>query len=318
MGIDSLEEFMPQIMKAGFGIRLARDMIVAAYALQVYDWLLCLSDEYLYIHKARWSSIKIAYLFCRYYPLFVWPMMIWGWVGDHTIPVCNKVMLPLHILSSFCPTAAQAVFIIRTYAFTGRNKVMLAFLTACWMALYGYLLWVPIGTFRFYDEWSRNFGNSACFGAPYSRAGNGKDILPHGRIDVVAIYHLCNFSFDSMMTVIVLVHCVRSRNIRGPVGKVFVQQGLIAYVMLSAITLPTAALYFGSERGWDSISLFLTVATCVIACQLILTLKRRANPTPTSQDRELSDIVRGAMGRLEAAENAKIADDSNQRIDDWH
>jgi hypothetical protein len=33
--------------------------------------------------------VKIAYLFCRYYPLAVSPFHIWGLIGDHDVRVCE-------------------------------------------------------------------------------------------------------------------------------------------------------------------------------------------------------------------------------------
>jgi len=194
MSGDYLQKIMPFIVQGSFAVLLARYMIIVAYTIQVYDWLLCLSDEYLSIHKARWTSVKVAYLFCRYYPLCVFPMHIWAWVSNHPLSVCTKVWKPLLVLMAMCPMSAQAVFIMRTYAFAGRNKLILAFLVACWIALFVAILWIPLAKFSLIDEFHILFGDAPCFASKDSRNGD-KNPWAHGSLNENAIFFSLYISF---------------------------------------------------------------------------------------------------------------------------
>jgi len=304
MSGDQVENLLPLIVKLGFAFQLARYSTIAVHVIQVYDWLLCLSDEYLASHKARWTSVKVAYLFCRYYPLFIVPINIWGWVGNHPLSVCIKVWRQPIILLSVCPMLAQGVFLIRTYAFAGRNKFILAFLFACWTALLVTVLRIPFANYIFFDEWHILFGDGGCF-------------WTHEAFNAHALFYLFTFLFDSLMTAIVLVQCIRFRGMRGQVGKVFVQQGLIAYLVLSAMNLTTAIGFFGPDRRFDSLAVVQTVTSNVIACRLILMLKRQADPT---QQRAYSESIRYPVIQEEVTQSTLIDDASshhNQPIEHW-
>jgi len=319
MGIDFLQDMMPLILKAGFGIQSARYMLVAAYALGVWEWVLCFSDEYLYVLKARWSSVKVFYLFCRYFPLTVFPFQIWAFVGNHKLSVCKKVMRPAFVLLCIFPMSAQAVFVIRTYAFTGRNKFILAFLVACWIGLCVTIFWVMITRFTLFDEWHLFFGDSGCFGVADK---SGEVSWAHPSLIGNAVFHLCTFCLDTFMTVLVLIQCVRFRSLWGPLGKAFLSQGLAAYVILSVMNLVLAVAYLGPDRNLDSMANLHVIFSDIIACRLILLLRlRAAPPTQTMEDRKNSELVRNAIGRIEAAAESEVTDDDesdhNVRIENW-
>ena len=44
----------------------------------------------LQVYPAPWNAVKVAYLFCRYYPLAIAPFHLWGLVGDHEQNVCES------------------------------------------------------------------------------------------------------------------------------------------------------------------------------------------------------------------------------------
>jgi len=319
MSDDYIQSLMPLILKAGFGLQAGRCMTVATYTLQVYEWLICFSDEYLYVHKARWSSVKIAYLFCRYYPLFVFPFHVWAFVGNHPLSVCEKVLHPALLLLTFFPMSAQAVFIIRTYAFSGRNKLILTFLVTCWIGLFVAIIYVHTTKFTLFDEWHIYFGEMGCFGVA-DTTGASEVSWAHSSLIGNAVFQLCTFALDTFMTVIVLIRCIRLRSMNGPLGKVFVSQGLLAYVTLSVVNLALAFVFFGTDRRWDNMATLNVVFSDVIACRLILMLRRRADPTPTMQDRQYSEIVRDAVGRMRGADHVFLSGGSserNQKIENW-
>jgi len=308
----SIEPFLHM----GEAIQFARYVVLAAYTVHVYEWLICFVDEYLYIHKARWTSVKVAYLICRYFPLFVFPVHLWAWMGDHTVSVCAKVVKPLFPMLALFPSFAQAVFVIRTYAFTGRRKVILAFLAACWTALLITILWIYITKFTLIDDWLNLVGPSGCFAADESASTHVA--FSHPTLQANAVYLICSFIFELLMTAMVFIHCIRYRSMRGRLGKSFVVHGLMAFVVLSALNLATAIAFLSPEPRDDTMNIMNVLGSDLIACRLILMLRRQVNPTATTEDRKRSRLVRDAFGRLEVMENVVIEpSDQNKVIEHW-
>jgi len=313
-------QILVQILNAAWTIQIARYVIVAAYALQVYEWLICLSDECLYVHKGRWTTVKLAYLFCRYYPLFVFPLYIWAFVGDHTISTCNKVTRPLYGLMSLFMMSAHVVFVIRTYAFAGRNRFILAFLIACWMGLFIFVTWILSTKYKFILAWHEVVGDSACFGGDISRAA--KFVPDNTTWTWTQLYSVSTTVFDSLMTAIIFMHCLRFRSTWGPLGRVIISQGLLAYIMLTVVNIAITVTYRSPDPKWDGIGFLSLIIPEVLACRLILMLRRGADRTATIDDKRQLKIVRDAMVRLEAAEDISIYDSNtasshSQPIERW-
>ena len=122
--------------------------------------------------------MKIAYLFSRYYPLAVSPFLFWGLVGDHDKSVCNllyhalyaclmptvrSLILPvrysLNLRYRHCPPNVSkphlpvptgfvftpdlpVILMLRSYAFSGRRKLVLVTLSLSFFTLVGYVAWV--------------------------------------------------------------------------------------------------------------------------------------------------------------------------------
>jgi len=305
-----------QVIDGFFATKFCSYVTVAAYAIQVYDWLICFNDEQTYIHKARWTSVKVSFLICRYLPLFLWPFYIWAWALSHHVSVCAKVVQPLYVLLVFPTMLAQVVLIIRTYAFTGHNKLVLALLTALWIALFGAQLWKQITRWSVVHEWQDLIGDFPCFAWDRRTTATGVGVYSR---HIHAMYKLYTFLLDTLMMAMVFIHCIRCRNVWGPLAKVFVAQGLIAYVMMSALHLATTIILFNPHsRLYDGICFLPPVLGCVIACRLILMLRRRTDPTATTQVQNESKCLQDAIVRLEA--KLATTDDSasdHQPIEHW-
>jgi len=300
--MEDFTKLWPMIIMAASAIQFTRWMTVATYSLQVYEWLICFSDEYLYVHKARWTSVKLAYLICRYYPLFFFPVYLWALVGNHTTSVCAKYTKAIYILVALMPMISQAVFIIRTYAFTGRNKFVLAFLISGWMALLVFILWTLIAQYVVFLQMHTIFGPYyACIVEDPSLPAKAMAGEPIG-IDTIGVYALASFCFDSVMTALVFIHCIRFRTTWGPLGKAFIGQGLIAYALMSSIDLVISVVLLMPDGEHDGLAILRTPTSCIIACRLILTFRRRADPTATTQAHNMSKLVQDAIDRLADAE----------------
>ena len=52
--------------------------------------------------RASWSSVKILYLLCRYYPLGLWFLIMWAYVSDHDAQTCGRVAQAVHTTLAPC------------------------------------------------------------------------------------------------------------------------------------------------------------------------------------------------------------------------
>ncbi|KAF8887366.1 hypothetical protein BD779DRAFT_1672813 [Infundibulicybe gibba] len=239
--------------------------IAAVYGLQIFEWIANLESEIKFIHRSRWSSIKVAFLLCRYYPLIVWPLVMWAYIGNHDLKHCNRILRPVHF--AICPFQffAQAVMLMRAYAFSGRKRKTLIFLLPCYGALIAIYIWAlcfdvkpPPVLFYFV------FGQSGCF--PYSE---DKIALRLGIAMLAAV-------LMDMASLSVVFFYTRRRSMQGSLGKIFIHQGLYAFMFLFAMNVSFAALYFEKNNVYRGIGLpFILVVANLVACRIILHLKEQ-------------------------------------------
>jgi hypothetical protein len=130
------------------------------------------------------------------------------------------------------------------------------------------------------------------------------------------MFIFATFLFDSVMTLLVFTHAIRRRTLALPLGKAFIAQGLMAYVMLSALDLSITIVFLLPYRENDGVVIMRPDTGCIIACRLILMLRRRVDPTADTQVRRQSEIVRDAIGRIEAMGGA-VYKDHTQTIQHW-
>jgi len=270
-------------------IDTTRYSIAAVYALQVYEWLMMLEDEYKLIHLGRWTSGKVFYLLCRYYPLSVWPVIMWGYLGNHDVVLCSRVVRPLQGLLMPFQFFAQGVMCMRAYAFTGRDKRVLVLLLSCYAVLVGVHIW---GFCMNIEEMPALFyillGDSGCF----PNYGLSDDLLSM-RLGLVLPTALL---MDFVSLSVVIVHCRRVRTPQGSLGKTFIHQGLGAFAIVFALHCVAFGLYFDPHDFRNGVGLpFILVVSNIIACRLILQLRLKVSPTATEISRQHSVLVRNAL-----------------------
>ncbi|KAI9465532.1 hypothetical protein BJY52DRAFT_587924 [Lactarius psammicola] len=88
-----------------------------------------LDQEVTFIYPAPWNAVKATYLFCRYYPLAIAPFHFWGFIGNHEQRVCESYYPALYACTIPTTLSAQFILMLRTYAFSGRKKKVLAALS---------------------------------------------------------------------------------------------------------------------------------------------------------------------------------------------
>ncbi|PFH52904.1 hypothetical protein AMATHDRAFT_138693, partial [Amanita thiersii Skay4041] len=91
---------------------------------------------------AQPSPIKYVYLSCRYYPLLTWPIIMWGFVGNHDPNFCIRMVHVLYILLIPYQLTSQVVMILRSWAFTGRRISVAILLGISYVILVGAEIWV--------------------------------------------------------------------------------------------------------------------------------------------------------------------------------
>ncbi|KIM87005.1 hypothetical protein PILCRDRAFT_294315 [Piloderma croceum F 1598] len=117
MGSNALHDLAAE---AGTLITIGHYSATAVYTIHVYEWMFTIQDE---LTLRSWTSVKAAYLICRYYPLIIFPFHMWAWIGTHDFKTCSRIVHALYTLILPCPLSCQAVILIRAYAFTGRKNI---------------------------------------------------------------------------------------------------------------------------------------------------------------------------------------------------
>ncbi|KAI0304466.1 hypothetical protein B0F90DRAFT_1258583 [Multifurca ochricompacta] len=287
-------------------LRVGRYSIVAAYTVLFYDWIISLDKEVALIYPAPWNAVKGAYLFCRYYPLAIAPFHFWGFLADHDQGVCQSHYHALYACIMPAMLSAQFILMLRSYAFTGRKKIILAILSASFFGLSGYVVWV-LG--------KQLNQRSGCFATSNQPT--------HDSVLEVGAYHLGIISvltalFDCMNVFIVVQHCIQERSTLGPLGQSFLKQGVLVYVIMTILNTLTIGTYFTSHllhQGLGSWFAYILPSALVMlsaslprvfadltdhdlalqSCRLVLMLRRKASPTETELCIQYSHMVDEAL-----------------------
>jgi len=269
----------------------ARYAIVAVYCLQLYEWFANGSKEIDLVHRSRWTSVKVGYLLCRYYPLAIWPFVMFAYVGRHTYEACLNIGLPVHALLAPCQLFPQGVMLMRAYAFCGRDKRILVLLLVCYAGLFAINIWSFCINFQIMPEVVYiAFGNTGCY--PYYDTGAvgfriGYSMLAATSMDVVSL-------------AVVLVHCFRNNSREISLGRYIVDQGLLSFAFVIGLNVAAACIFFNRKSLHNGIGLpFILIISNLIACRIILNLRRRLSPTESEIEAAHSQIVREALMRLD-------------------
>ncbi|KAH9032830.1 hypothetical protein EDB84DRAFT_118177 [Lactarius hengduanensis] len=296
---------IPQVLLSGLNAVAAwRYSMIAAYVVCFYDWVISLDQEVALIYPAPWNGVKAAYLFCRYYPMAIAPFHIWGLVGNHEERVCESYYHVLYACSMPTLLSAQFILMLRTYAFSGRKTRILVVLSIAYLGLTGVIIWVlskelSLAPLFFFTK------RNACFAI--SDEPNITVLAPnvlHGtRVPAPIAYHMGMISilaafFDCLNILVVLWHWLRGRNTFGPLGKSFLKQGMLVYVIMIALNTLAICAFLSTylvRHGLAATSLFAYILPSALACRLVLMLRRKASPTETTLRLEYSHMIDDAL-----------------------
>ncbi|KAK7031543.1 hypothetical protein R3P38DRAFT_819285 [Favolaschia claudopus] len=268
-------------------IRIVRNGVLSVHVLSLYEWLELLPTEVELIYPSRWNSIKLAYLLCRYYNLLLWPVVIYAYAGDHTAQTCSKLTQTVTSLLLPMQLFAPAVMLMRAYAFAGRRLRVLVLLLLFYAALVGIDIWFfCFNASNLPDLTYAILGGTGCF--PDYPEGNGNQRL------VIALS--ASLVMDLVSLSIIILYCVQIRSTQGSLGRIFISQGLGSFAIVLGVHAIALGLYFSPRTLYNGIGLpYILVISNLMACRLILDLRRKALPTDEEILRRHSLIVDQAI-----------------------
>ncbi|KAH9077772.1 hypothetical protein EDB83DRAFT_1512644 [Lactarius deliciosus] len=286
------------------GVATRRYCMIAAYVICFYDWVISLDQEVAFIYPAPWNSVKAAYIFCRYYPMTIAPFHIWGLVGNHEQRVCETYYHALAACVMPSLLSAQFILMLRTYAFSGRKTRVLVVLSITYSGLAGIIVWVvskelTLSPLFFFTK------HNACFAI--SDEPNITALVAsvsHGNsVPAPIAYHLGMISvlatfFDCLNILVVLWHWVQGRDTFGPLGKSFLKQGMLVYVVMTALNVLSLCAFLSSylvRYDLAASSVIANILPSALACRLVLMLRQKASPTDTKLRLEYSHMVDDAL-----------------------
>ncbi|KAH9060650.1 hypothetical protein EDB87DRAFT_571095 [Lactarius vividus] len=248
-----------QMLVSGLtAVAVWRYSMIAAYVVCFYDWVISLDQEVALVHAAPWNGVKAAYIFCRYYPMAIAPFHLWGLVGNHEQRV------------------SQLILMLRTYAFSGRKTRVLVVLSITYLGLAGFIIWVlskelTLSPLFFFTK------RNACFAISdepnITLAGlavGGNRVRPPVAYHVGMISVLATF-FDCLNIFVVLWHWLQGRDTLGPLGKSFLKQGILVYVVMTVLNTLAICAFLSSylvRHGLAASSLFAYTMPSALACRL--------------------------------------------------
>jgi len=252
-----------------------------------------LDQEVALIYPAPWNVVKGAYLFCRYYPMAIAPFHFWGFLGDHEQRVCESYYHAIYACTIPTLLSAQFILMLRTYAFSGRKKKVLAILSITFFSLVGVIIWVMSKQLTLSPLFI--IERTGCFAIsdrPSPSAVNETIAYHLGIISILATF------FDCLNMCVVVWHCFQ-RGTLGPLGQSFLSQGILVYVVMTALNALTitanlsssvATQYHLNVPFW-----FAYILPSALTCRLVLMLRRKASPTDTELRLEHSQMVNEAL-----------------------
>ncbi|KAH8992549.1 hypothetical protein EDB86DRAFT_1479811 [Lactarius hatsudake] len=269
---------IPQLLVFGLNaVASWRYTMIAAYVVCFYDWVISLDQEVALIYPAPWNAVKAAYLFCRYYPMAIAPFHIWGLVGDHEKRVCESYYHVLFACAKPTLLSAQFILMLRTYAFSGRKTWVLIVLSIAYSGLAGVIIWVlskelTLAPLFFFTERNGCFAISdepnITVPATSVVQGNRVPLPIDYRVGMTSV--LVTF-FDFLNMLVVFWHWVRGRDTFGPLGKSFLKQGMLVYVVMTAMNALAICTFLSSylvRHGLNDCSLFTFILPSALACRL--------------------------------------------------
>jgi hypothetical protein len=292
-----------------------RYSLLAVYVVVFYDWITSLDEEVALIYPAPWNVVKAAYIFCRHYPMAIAPFHLWGLLSNHEQHFCESYYLAFFACAIPTILSSQFILMLRTYAFSGRKRSILAILSLAFFGLVGVIIWVMSNELSLSPLFFI-FKRGGCFAVSDQPTLSAiAASLEVGKAEVPIAYHIGLISvlstfFDCLNMAILIWYCVL-RGTLGPLGQSFLRQGMFVYVVMTALNALAISTYLSSyleERGFGATSTFAYILPSSLSCRLVLMLRRGASPTQTELRLEHSHMIDEALEMITTTEESHYKD----------
>ncbi|TFK59707.1 hypothetical protein BDN72DRAFT_905600 [Pluteus cervinus] len=254
-------------------IQNGRFSLVASFSLLILEWLATFPSEVEHLHNvvSQWSSIRITFVLCRYYPLLTYPIFFWAYFEDFNMQQCSHVTRLVYALHAPSHFLGPVVMMLRAYAFSGRKYKTRAFLSCCYGIFFAVGVWVfwasPPGITSGDWQWYEHLGRARCY--PWGDAS-----VTGLRIGFV-IGSSTVMDFVSLS--VVVIYCRKDGMDGWSLGKYFVTQGLCSFVFVTIVNAVATTMYFQPNGSISLIGLpFVIIINNITACRLILQLREKA------------------------------------------
>ncbi|KAI0036597.1 hypothetical protein K488DRAFT_29210, partial [Vararia minispora EC-137] len=240
-------------------------------AVVLWDWITSLSREWKFVWRTRWSPVKVAYLFCRYWVIAVVPYLLYCFVMDHPRETCERIYPIPVTLATWNQVGAEAVLLIRTYAFFNRNNYLLAAMICALLGMIAYQLYVATSQMLLLPFADGPNSTGPCL--PMSK--------PHS--EHLLFFFLAPLMFDTIVTFITVLKAINMRRQSGTGSssrliQTFLREGVFYYILISIANLVNGIFYLQPHQVISAINIPLSVMLSpVLACRLILDLRERGS-----------------------------------------
>ncbi|KAJ3511005.1 hypothetical protein NMY22_g15794 [Coprinellus aureogranulatus] len=246
-------------------------------AVVLWDWIISLPREYRFVWRTRWTPVKLAYLFCRYWVITVVPYLLYCFVVDHSRETCERIFRIPVALAMWNQVGSEFVLLIRTYAFFSRNVYVLMLLLSALSGVVAYQLYVDTTQMLLLPFFKPPFDKGPC--------------LPMFQAPLRSFAWLlcCPLLFDTVVTFMTVWKAfhIRRRN-GGPNSRLiqtFLREGVFYYILISIANLINGIFYLQPRQVISAINIPLSVMLGpVLACRLILDLRERGSKTVAHSD----------------------------------
>ncbi|KAG2054065.1 hypothetical protein BDR06DRAFT_1008034 [Suillus hirtellus] len=108
-------------------LQFAQYMYTAMATFWIYDYACSLHEEWTFLLRSHWSKTKCLYIVTKYLPfIFIITGLYTSFTPNENPIKCGMLVNITSVLGMIAATCADCFFIIRTYVFWNKNKILLA------------------------------------------------------------------------------------------------------------------------------------------------------------------------------------------------
>ncbi|KAF9523070.1 hypothetical protein CPB83DRAFT_66758 [Crepidotus variabilis] len=270
---------------------ITRYPVVACYAVLSYEFFLVLDQEYRLIYRSRWTLLKCLYLACRFIPLILWPVNMYSFMNDHTLPEC----MPLVVFGSlsYIPLLAipQCIYVFRAWSITGRKRSIFCFLGLCLGGYLGVLIWAATDNLTVSRGAFTLLKKTGCYRPTYDN------------YNAFARPIFAAIALDSVVATVLIIHhyfTTRRSAVQGRLVRLVFNQDTFFFPIILVLNVITSVILTRPVRYLDRTALVaVIVMSNIIACRFILQIRELTRPTELSVLRQMSLQVRKDLGRVQ-------------------